>query len=404
MLGIVNGVVQSAAFLALQRLPRDEVTNVNHVPQFADVLRGLHTLEEVFRLFVEQVEAFPGTMKPKVAADDSHVGGHDLVHFLHVLRDEHLLFIRHRSLVVPFRDTFVEVVRIDDFQRVTGSGVGIDHGFDERIAGQTIASMQSGARTFAHRIEPLDAALPVEVHLDAATHIVRTGCHRDVLLGDVDADAQALGIDVGEMMLCFLGVFVRDVKADMVQAVDFHLAVYGACHDVARCQTQPLVVFLHEFLAVGKPEDTAIASHRLGDEVGRMGLFGIEQYSRMELHELHVLYLAFGTIDHCYAVARRDVRIRRRCIDGTRSARCHEGDFAEIGVHLSCFGIEDVSAIALDVGRSACDANAEMMLCDYFYSKVILQHFDVGIAANCFHEAALNLRSCVVGVVENAEL
>ena len=60
--------------------------------------------------------------------------------------------------------------------------------------------MQSCARTLAERIKPLDAAAPVEVHLDAAAHIVLTGRNRNVILGDVDTYAQAFLVDVWEMV------------------------------------------------------------------------------------------------------------------------------------------------------------------------------------------------------------
>ena len=56
MFGVVDGVVQSAALLAFEGLAGDEVTDVDHVAEFADVLCRLDALEQVFGLFVEQVE------------------------------------------------------------------------------------------------------------------------------------------------------------------------------------------------------------------------------------------------------------------------------------------------------------------------------------------------------------
>ena len=46
MNGIVDGEVESAALLALEGPAGDEVAHVDHVTQFADILRRLDTLEE----------------------------------------------------------------------------------------------------------------------------------------------------------------------------------------------------------------------------------------------------------------------------------------------------------------------------------------------------------------------
>ena len=51
--GVVDGVVQSAALLALDGLARDEIAHVDHVAQFAEVGGGFDALEEFFGLLVE---------------------------------------------------------------------------------------------------------------------------------------------------------------------------------------------------------------------------------------------------------------------------------------------------------------------------------------------------------------
>ena len=63
---VVNRVMESATLLAFHGLAGDEVTHVDHVTQFADLLIGLDTFEEVFGLFVEQVQTFPRTTQTKV--------------------------------------------------------------------------------------------------------------------------------------------------------------------------------------------------------------------------------------------------------------------------------------------------------------------------------------------------
>ena len=53
--------------------------------------------------------------------------------------------------------------------------------------------------------------MTIQINHDTTTHIVSRWGYGNVLLGDVNADAQALGVDVGEVVLRFLGIFVRDV-------------------------------------------------------------------------------------------------------------------------------------------------------------------------------------------------
>ena len=94
-----------------------------------------------------------------------------------------------------------------------------------------------------------------------------------------------------------------DVQTDVVQSVNLHLLVDGASHDVAWCQRESLVVFLHERLTIGQFQDAAIATHRLRDEVGRVRLLGVVQHGGVELYELHIGYGSLGTIGHRDAVA-----------------------------------------------------------------------------------------------------
>ena len=186
------------------------------------------------------------------------------------------------------------------------------------------------------------------------------GCwaHGDVVFGDVDADTQAFGIDIGEVMLRLFGVFVGDVETDVVETVHFHLLVDGSSHDVARGKTETLVVFLHEACAVGEAQDATIAAHCLSDEESGMGLAWMIEGCGVELHKLHVGYGTLGTIDHGLAIACSYDGIGGGLIYGTTTASTHHGDLAEIGVYLLRVGVEDIGAIAVDVGCATGDARA----------------------------------------------
>ena len=131
MHGIVDGVMQSPALFPFYRPSGDQIGGVDHVTQFADVLACLHSFEEVFRLLIEHVESVPGAFQSQVGAYDADIVRHDFAHLLHGLRDEHLLLVGHRALIVPFRHLFVELVLVDMLQTVLGGSVGIDHCLDE---------------------------------------------------------------------------------------------------------------------------------------------------------------------------------------------------------------------------------------------------------------------------------
>ena len=82
----------------------------------------------------------------------------------------------------------------------------------------------------------MNGRLPIEVDLDATAHVVGRRTDRNHLLGDVDAYRKALGIDVGEVVLGLLRVFVGNIETNVVDAVNLHFAVDGTCYNVARSQ------------------------------------------------------------------------------------------------------------------------------------------------------------------------
>ena len=155
--GVVDGVVQSAALLALDGLARDEIAHVDHVAQFAEVGGGFDALEEFFGLLVEQVQTRPGAFQAQIAAHNAHVARHDLPHLFGVLGDEDFLFIGECALVVPFGHAVVEGIFVQVCERVACGCLGIDHGFEQGVGCQAVATVQPCARAFAHGIKALDA-------------------------------------------------------------------------------------------------------------------------------------------------------------------------------------------------------------------------------------------------------
>ena len=142
---IVDGEMKTTTLLTLYRLTRDEIAHVNHVAEFADIATCLHTLEEILCLLIEHVETVPRSLESEVTTHDTNIVGHYLAHFLHTLRNEHLLFVGHSSFVIPLGYLVVEVVKVNMLNGVLCCSIGINNSLDERVASQTIATMKSCA-------------------------------------------------------------------------------------------------------------------------------------------------------------------------------------------------------------------------------------------------------------------
>ena len=154
---VVDGIVKTTALLALYCHAGDKIAHVDHIAELAEILAYLDTLEEILGLFVEKVETVPGTLQTEVAANDAYIVAHAFAYFLDALGNQNLLFVGHGTLVVPCRNLLVEIIFIYMLQTVLGSCLGINHSLDERVAGKTVATMQTGAGAFAQGIEAVDA-------------------------------------------------------------------------------------------------------------------------------------------------------------------------------------------------------------------------------------------------------
>ena len=98
--------------------------------------------------------------------------------------------------------------------------------------------MQSGARTFADGVQAADAALSVQIHLDATAEIMGGGGYRYVFLCNVYTDAEAFLVYVREVLLGFFGVFVGDVQRQDTHGP--HRAVSFRCRwHAPRCHAGP---------------------------------------------------------------------------------------------------------------------------------------------------------------------
>ena len=135
-----------------------------------------------------------------------------------------------------------------------------------------------------------------------------------------------------------------------------------------------------------------------------MRLIWVVEHRRVKLHKLHVLHRSFGAIDHGDSVASGYDGVGGGEIDSSTAASAHDGNFREVGVYLLCVRVEHIGTVAVYVGRTPCDASAEMVLGDDLHGEMVLADVDVGIGLHSLHQPTLDLSTSVVGMVEDTEL
>ena len=134
-------------------------------------------------------------------AHDADVVPHEAAELVPVLRDDDGLVARHRVADVPVRAPPATGLRpVDRGERQRGA-VREDHALEQRVRREPVRAVQARVRALADRPEAGDRRAPVEVGRDAAADVVRGGDDGDRLRRDVDAVAQALGVDVGKVLL-----------------------------------------------------------------------------------------------------------------------------------------------------------------------------------------------------------
>ena len=134
-----------------------------------------------------------------------------------------------------------------------------------------------------------------------------------------------------------------------------------------------------------------------------MRLLGVVQHGGVELYELHIGYGSLGTIGHRDAVASGNDGVRCGQVYSTASTCTEHCHLSQIRVYL-LLGVQHVGTIALDVGRTACDAHTQMVLGDDFNGKVMFLDIDVWTRLDGLHQSTLYLSTSVVSMVQDAEL
>lgn len=129
----------------------------------------------------------------------------------------------------------------------------------------------------------------------------------------------------------------------------------------------------------------------------------MEQGGGVKLDELHVLYSAFCAIHHRDAVAGCNKGIGGGGVHSACAACGHEGGACQELVYIAGVLVKDICAVAGDVLGAAGNNFAEMVLGDDLYGEVVLEHIDVRILPHFTDKALLNLKACVIGMMQYPE-
>ena len=125
---------------------------------------------------------------------------------------------------------------------------------------------------------------------------------------------------------------------------------------------------------------------------------------RVELHKLHIGNSTLSTIYHRNTITGSYNGVRRSHIDSTHTASTYYCALSEVGIYLLRSRIKDICSVALYVVHVTVYLHAQVVLGDNLYGKVVLLDFYVGVVPDSLHQSALYLGTCVVGVVQDAEL
>ena len=272
-----------------------------------------------------------------------------------------------------------------------------DQRLHERIGGETVGAVQTRRGALTHRRKPLHGGTPVHRRLDAAAAVVRRRHDGDQILRHVDAEGEALFVDVRETLLQVRLALVPDVEEHARRTCSLHLGVDGAGHDVARRQGTARVVLLHERTPLPVHQHRALAPHGLGDEEA-LGVRMVKA-GGMELDELHVLDLRPGAPRERDAVARRRIRVTRIEVHLAAAARGENRVRGADGVNLLRLRVQDIRPHAL-VRRLLHAQTARRG--DEVDHRGVLKDLDLRMAANRADHRRLALLARNVASMEDA--
>src|SRR5665811_656467 len=156
--------------------------------------------------------------------------------------------------------------------------------FEQRVAGQSIRAMHTGAAYFADRQEAMHRRAAIGCGRNASHEVMRGWRDGDQVGGEVKPNVGEIASDRGEPLSHGVRIEMAQIQPDATASGDLVLNRPG--DDVAGRKLCQFVDGSHEALAGVIAEPCAITAHRFRDEE-RVVAWGIE-YRRVELGELQI--------------------------------------------------------------------------------------------------------------------
>ena len=195
------------------------------------------------------------------------------------------------------------------FRKSTGHPVGENQAFKQGVRCQPVGTMNSGARYFTDCPEPLARRATLEIGADPSHRVVQCRSHRNQVLRRIDSVSGQNAGDPGEPAGEIRNLpRVEPGTARSIGRRD------GAGHNIPRRQLTARIGIEGEAMAIPVQEESTGASHRLGNERGRVYAWKLES-GRMELQKFEVSQLGAYLPCEGPAVAGRHQRVGRYGIE-----------------------------------------------------------------------------------------
>ncbi len=201
----------------------------------------------------------------RVRANDTHILPHDLPNPVGETRNHPQVNIVGVSMLRKVGQLGTGRL-IDQPGCIGGSTVPEDERLEQRITRQAVRAMDASARDLTAGVEPVHGRPRVHIGQHAAAAIVRRWHDRYPILRYINADRQALLIDVRKPLPNLLGVEMSHIQENAFVIALFQLRIDCPGDDISRREASHLMVILHEGAPVPKPEDAAVAPHGFRDQ------------------------------------------------------------------------------------------------------------------------------------------
>ena len=190
--------METPAFFAAERTIDDEGGDGDQIAQLEEIGGDFEIPVEFLDLFLQVAQAGGGALEAFVGADNADVVPHQAADFIPIVVDHDQLVHIDHAAGPPFGE-LDGIGRSVVFRRFEKGPVGEDEGFEQRIAGQTVGPVQSGAGDLADGEEAAQGGLALVIGFHATALVVGGGHHGNGLGGDVDAEGVQM-LSTGGMM------------------------------------------------------------------------------------------------------------------------------------------------------------------------------------------------------------